>query len=57
MPGLSAWFEQLTRKNWSKEQISAMLGSQQRCVLAYAAEPAWRERSASGGAVLSLIHI
>lgn len=51
MPGLSAWFEQLTRKNWSKEQISAMLGSQQRCVLAYAAEPAWRERSASGGAV------
>lgn len=51
MPGLSAWFEQLTRKDWSDSEISAMLGIHQRCVLAYAADNAWRERSASGGAV------
>jgi coenzyme F420-reducing hydrogenase beta subunit len=55
MPALTRWFEQLTRRRWTPQQLEQHMGAVESAALAYAADPALRERSASGGAVTALL--
>ncbi|NSW54083.1 MAG: Coenzyme F420 hydrogenase/dehydrogenase, beta subunit C-terminal domain [Anaerolineae bacterium] len=55
MPALTRWFEQLTRRRWTPQQLEQHMGAVKSAALAYAADPALRERSASGGAVTALL--